>query len=130
MLAIKKTEAYKFYAIKSFFTYIRGPLANAIPTNILIIANVKHITNLDGITIKDGSSKKHISKKKAAMANAIVELIIDLSLDKKLNTDNHPCGSGSGLPRTKFRAYAIEPAILNPPALLFSKSLLVDDDCV
>ena len=90
ILAIKNTEAYKFLARKSFFTYILGPLAKAIPTSMLIIAKVKHITNLDGITTSDGSSRKHISKKKHAIANEIVELMIDLSFERKLNTESHP----------------------------------------
>ena len=90
MLAIRNTEAYRFLARKSFFTYIRGPLANAIPTSILIIARVKHITNLEGITTIEGRSKKHISRKKQATAKEIVELIIDLSLERKLKTESHP----------------------------------------
>jgi len=101
---------------------MRGPFANAIPTNMLNIANVKHITNLDGITTSEGSKRKHISRKKHATANEIVELIMDLSLERKLKTDNHPWGSGSGLPSTKFLAEAIVPATLNPP-VLFSISL-------
>ena len=90
MLKIRNTEAYKFFARNSFFTYMRGPLANAMPINILIIANVKHITNFEGITTKEGNKKKHISMKKLATANEIVEFMIDLSFERKLNIDNHP----------------------------------------
>jgi hypothetical protein len=69
---------------------MRGPLANAMPTNMLSIAKVKHITNLDGMTTSEGSKKKHISRKKLATANEIVELMIDLSLERKLKAESHP----------------------------------------
>ena len=69
---------------------MRGPLANAIPTSILIIAIVKHIPNLEGITTSEGRSMKHISKKKVAIAKEIVELMMDLSLERKLKIDSHP----------------------------------------
>lgn len=101
---MRKREAYRFLARKSFLTYIRGPLAKAIPIKRLSIAKVKHITNLDGITTMEGNRKKHISRKNAATANAIVELMIDLSLERKLKIESQPCGSGSGLPSTKLRA--------------------------
>ena len=97
---------------------MRGPLEKAIPTSVLSIAKVKHITNLEGITTIVGKRKKHISKKNAATAKAIVELMIDLSLERKLNTESHPYGSGSGLPSTKLRAFAIVFATLNPVELL------------
>lgn len=119
---MRKSEAYRFFAKKSFLTYMRGPLANAIPTKRLNIAKVKHMTNLDGITTIVGRRKKHISKKNAATANAMVELMIDLSLERKLKIESHPCGSGSGLPNTKFLAYASVPATLKPFEL-FSRSL-------
>ena len=90
ILVIRKMEAYKFFCRKSFFTYMRGPLMKAIPIIILSIAKVKHITNLAGTTTSEGSKKKHISRKKAATANEIVELMIDLSFPRKLKTASQP----------------------------------------
>jgi hypothetical protein len=90
MEIMRKRDAYKFFARKSFLTYMRGPLAKAIPTKRLSIAKVKHITNLDGITTIEGKRKKHISRKNAATANAMVELMIDLSLERKLKIESHP----------------------------------------
>jgi len=111
---IRKSEAYRFLARKSFLTYKRGPEAKAMPTSILSIANVKHITNLEGLITIAGSVKKHISRKKAATANEIVELMIDLSLDRQLKIESHPCGSGSGRPSTKFFAFVSVAATLKP----------------
>ena len=120
---MRKREAYRFLARKSLLTYMRGPLAKAIPIKRLSIANVKHITNLDGITTIEGRRKKHISRKNAATANEMVELMIDLSLERKLKIESQPYGSGSGLPSTKFLACVSVPATLKPVEL-FSMSLL------
>ena len=108
-LKINKLDATKFFAIKSFFMYNLGPLQQAIAAISDTIANVKHIENLAGIKAIEGIRNTHIIKKNAAIPTQISAPIQLTSFGKKLNIDSHPCGSGSGLPSTKFLAPQIIP---------------------
>ena len=111
MQVSKMIEATKFLPTNRFLMQERGPFKQAKEAIAAKIVNVKHTTNLSGEATMVPSMIALSKPKNAVRKNATPAWTQFLSLPRKLNMLNQPCGSGCDLPKTNAFAAASFPPI-------------------